>query len=659
VVCPILVGRAPHLAALDACLDRTATGQRQILLITGEAGIGKSRLVREACARARGRGFGVVQGTCFETDRGLPYAPFLDLLSGVADADAAQLANLLQERPPSANASDIDFTRRRISQAFGALFKQLAAAQPVLLVLEDMHWSDEASIELLRILVRELAASPVLLLLTYRSDEVSPALRTLLASLDRTRVAFEIALQPLTLSEIDALLRAVFALDRPARADFLDLIGTLSEGNPFFIEEILSALIARGEIFLEGGQWERKPLPELHVPRTVWEAVQQRSANLSPTAAELLVLAAVVGRRFSLGLLQVLSDQDDATLIESIKELLGAGLVVEESAEQCAFRHALTREAVYGGLLGRERQALHRRVAELIESLHRDQLETLDDHLDLAHHYFEGAVWDKALRFGAAAGERALALYAPRAAIEQLSRALDAARRIGVDPVPVLSHARGLAHEMLGDFDAAREDLEAAIDGASAHGDEALLWRALLDLGLLWAGRDYTQTGTYVQQALEVARRLGDEASVAHSLNRLGNWHMNVQRIEDALACHHEALAIFEKVADRRGVAETLDLLGATSQQATDPARAAEYYDRALPLLRDLDDRRRMVNVMVLRTVLEGAYTIDRIEPSTLRGASALHDAEAALTMAREIGWRAGESFASWELALYLGPRGE
>jgi DNA-binding CsgD family transcriptional regulator len=654
-------------------LERARPGAGQVLLISGEAGIGKTRLVREAVARAQAAGYIVLQGACYETDRALPYAPFIDLLRAYFEADpgaAAAVARVptraslgrlvpeLREAIPellSVPPSDAETSKRDTVHAFHALFTQLASTRPLLVVVEDVHWSDDTSAELLLHLARHVRSAPIALLLTFRSNEDHAALAGLRAGLNRERLAAELHVQRLTRGEIDAMVQAIFHLDRPTRADFLDVLANLGEGNPFLIEEMLRSLVASGDIFLSEGRWDRKPLPELRVPRSIREAVEQRVNMLGESARRSVQLAAVVGRRFGFSLLQRLCASDETAILDSIKQLLAAGLVVEESADAFAFRHALTREAIYAGLLARERQTLHSQVAELIEELHTDEPETLDDHLDLAYHYYEGAVWDKALDFGLRAGERALALYAPRAAVDQLSRALSAAGHVGVSAPIELRYARGQAYHMLGEFDPARDDLTAVLEAAQAEADERLAWRALLDLALLWAGRDYERTGAYVREAVTVAERLNDPVCVADSLNRLGNWHMNVQQTDAALDCHQRALSIFEELGDRRGIAESLALLGATSQQAADPVRAAEYYDRAIPLLRELDDRPGLVEALVLRTVIGGAYTVDRLAPSVAVSV----DADAGLMMARDMGWRAGESFASWELALWLGPRGE
>jgi DNA-binding NarL/FixJ family response regulator len=671
-VSPVLVGRGQHAAALDACLDRAQTGDGHVLLLSGEAGIGKTRLVGEAQTRALERGFQVLQGTCFETDRALPYAPFIDLLRGYLAADPtsdavasianrAALAALVPElrevvsNGDSAPRIDAESVKRETIHGFGALFRQLAALRPMLVIIEDVHWSDDTSAELLLHLARHCRSAPIAIVLTFRPDETPPALGGLLAGLNRERLASELRVQRLRRPDIGAMVEAIFRLDRPPRADFLDLLGNLSEGNPFLIEEILRSLVASGEIFFRDGRWDRKPLPELHVPHTIREAVEQRVARLSPSARRSVQFAAVVGRRFGFTFLQSLCAAEEPAILDSVKELLAAGLVVEESAETFAFRHALTREAVYAGLLARERQALHRQVAELIEGLHSDQPDALDDHLDLAYHFYEGTVWDKALDFGLRAGERALSLLAPRAAIEQLSRALEAANQLRIAPPVELRHARGQAFSMLDEFDAARDDFAAVLEAAGADGDDLLGWRVQLDMALLWHGRDIERGGVYVQQALEAAQRLNDPACIAESLNRLGDWHMSVQQPDAALESHRRALALFEELGDREAIAETLVLLGVTRQQAAEPVQAAAFFERAIPILRDLDDRPRLIDALVLRTVIGGAYTFDRVAPSLPLPL----DAEAGLQLARTGGWRAGESFAAWELAMWHGPRGE
>src|SRR5205085_8517984 len=180
-------------------------------------------------------------------------------------------------------------------------------------------------------------------------------------------------------------------------------------------------------------------------------------------ARELLALAAVAGRRFDFTLLQRVMQRDEHQLLLLIKELIDAQLVVEESDELFAFRHALTRQAIYTELLARERKALHRTIAITMEQLYVSGRPLHDTHLaDLAYHFYEAGTWEKALEYAQRAGEKAQTLYAPYATIDHFSHALDATSHLSVEPTATLFRARGMAYEILGEFEHARADYEAA-----------------------------------------------------------------------------------------------------------------------------------------------------------------------------------------------------
>jgi predicted ATPase len=214
--------------------------------------------------------------------------------------------------------------------------------RPLLVVLEDIHWCDDTSLDWLLYFARQLDTSPLLLVMTYRPDAAHPTLNHLLANLDRIPGVSEIRLSPLTRSDVDAMLRAIFELTSSPRAEFLDALFELTEGNPFFIEEVLKSLLAAGDIYQIGGEWTRKPLRELAIPRSIQVAVQERTARLAPPAQHILTLAAVMGQRFDFSLLRTITRQSEDELLTHLKALMASQLVVEESEERFAFRHALT-----------------------------------------------------------------------------------------------------------------------------------------------------------------------------------------------------------------------------------------------------------------------------------------------------------------------------
>ena len=321
VVCPVLIGREADLAALHVLVEQAKRGEGQVALIGGEAGIGKSRLVLETKTTLP-MGFVPLQGNCFQADSALPYAPFLDVLRSSFSGSfpltrqdelapfAQELSQFLSdmiplvpERPPLILPSSLDpqQERRRLFALLLHFFMQQATRQPLLFIVEDLHWSDETSLELLLYLARGCIHLPILFMLTYRNDEVSPELRHCLAEFDRGHLAQDFSLQRLTRTEVDAMLRTIFAMHQAVPTGLVESIYALTEGNPFFIEEILKSLIATGEITNREGVWERtlifgKHTRHLSIPRSVQDAVYQRTKQLSTPARQVLTLAACGGK---------------------------------------------------------------------------------------------------------------------------------------------------------------------------------------------------------------------------------------------------------------------------------------------------------------------------------------------------------------------------
>ena len=665
IVSPIMVGREAHLDALRRAIDAALAGEGQVVLVAGEAGIGKSRLVREAAEVARERGMRVLIGQCFEPDHALPYAPLRDLvrsnllrqswaepiLTEVALDLGALLPELARLQPDpvlSPNAGP-EQDRRRIVHAFTRLFAAITTQSPLLLIVEDAHWSDEASLDLLVQLARFVrggGTGPAMLVITYRGDEIAPALAAALAALDRERLAAEARLGPLPRAEVIAMLHAMSDRRGALSADLAEAIYRQSEGNPFFVEELLRSALAS----VAGPGTAAIPLP-----RSIAEAVGRQVRRLSDGARATLTLAAVSGRRFDFALLEALSGYDEEQLLDHVKELVAARLIVEESADRFAFRHALTRQAIADPLLARERRALHRQVLTAI--LRIDPGAGEHQAADLARHAVAAGAWTDALQYGRQAGEQALALYAPGAAVELLTYAIDAAARLGLAPPSALPRSRGLAHETVGDFELARTDYEAAAALARAAGSKADQSEAFLALGSLWAGRDYDRSGPYVRQALDLARASGDRALLARALNRLANWYAN--REEPAAAFHHheEALTIFEAIGDRRGIAETLDLLGMARYLAADLVGAAAAYRRVIPMLREVDDRHTLVNGLAGLSFTMSSLDISIAVPAPGSYEERLALAEEAIAVAREIDGRSDEALAHCCAAFVVGER--
>jgi DNA-binding CsgD family transcriptional regulator/tetratricopeptide (TPR) repeat protein len=674
VLCPVLIGRANDLQRLDQLLTQAQGGKGQIALISGEAGIGKSRLIREAKEKASERAV-ILEGYCFQTESLLPYAPFLDLfrnffetrsreeIAYLMEASAPQLGKLFPElalylpdlTPSKMPDLDPEQEKRRLFQALAQTLTDLAGRQPLIIIIEDLHWSDSTSLEFLLLLARRIASQPMLLLLTYRSDETTPELTHFLAELDRERLGMEFLLKPMSPPDVEDMLQAILGASQvPIIKEFLDILFPLSEGNPFFIEEILKALSAEGNISYIDGAWDRKEINLLHIPRTIQDAVQRRTQQLDEGTLQALTLASVTGRRFDFRLLHDLLQVQEADLMVMLKELIAAQLVTEETADNFAFRHALTREAVYTTLLLRERQALHRRVGEAMEHLYADSIHL---HLaDLSYHYYTGGLWQKAFNYSQKAGEQARKLYSQREAVVYYSRALVAARHLHIAGESELLSARGHAYEILGDFKSALEDFEHARRIAQEQQNGQAEWQTLMDLGFLWQGRDYQRTGEFFRQAEELARKLNDTKLHAISLNRLGNWFVNVGQTTQGLEAHRQALAIFEQNDDQQSIAETRDLLGMATLQHGDQIGSYAHYQHAIQLFRNLEDKPGLISALTVASTTSYWDETDFVPAQS--HAENEEMAMEALKLARQMRWAAGEAFLAWTMARGLATRG-
>jgi len=671
LLCPKIIGRTPELVALGVLVEQAKGGQGHLALLRGEAGIGKSRLVAETKATAAGLDFLLLQGNCFRSDRFFPYAPLLDLLrayisthAAIAAQDLKPLATalsrllpdltlLLPELAPVAELPPLDpeQEQRRLFAVLTHFLTQQARQHPVLLVMEDLHWSDETSLEFLLHLAPRCSQLPLLLLCTYRSDEFALSLRPFLTEVHRARLAQELTLTPLSRDEVDDMLHEISLTQHPLPADLLDALYPLTEGNPFFVEELLSTYLTRAVSTLPkqgGGRPLGKdvPLGKLPFPRSVQEAVQQRTERLSQEARRVLTLAAVAGRRFDFAVLQQVLHCDEASLLALIKELIEAQLVMEESAEQFAFRHALTRQAIYEGLLARERASLHRTIAEALESL-CSSAALREAHLaDLAAHCSQAGMWAQALEYGQLLGEKALALSAPRAAVQHVTGALGAAHHLAMTPPAALYRVRGQAYDSLGEFEGARADYEQALHLARESGDRDLEWQCLLDLGVLWTGREYQQAGVWLRQALELAQVLASPSQQGHTLNRLGNWLINVGQVEEGLRMHHEALALFEELHETQGIAATLNVLGVDYAFSGDLLNTARYYEQSIALLRAGGDPRALSSSLSTFAYWSSSCLTETTFAILGTKEACLRSTTEGLQLAIQADWPSGQAFA-------------
>jgi tetratricopeptide (TPR) repeat protein len=336
-------------------------------------------------------------------------------------------------------------------------------------------------------------------------------------------------------------------------------------------------------------------------------------------------------------------------------------LVVEQAELQIGprrlsrfkFGHALIQNYLYQQLSRGERRLLHGKTAAALENCWGEWANEVA--VQLAHHYDRAGDDGRALYYFTRAAENARRVSANEEARAHYTRAIEAAKRFSADGESVIELflGRGRACQTLGDFEGALADYETALQLVGTSGDSAfelLEWRALIDLGRLWASRDYSRSQVCFQDALELAQRMGDPKVVAESLNWMGNWYLNQADPQAAMAHHRQALEILEQDGDRRDLATTLDLLGIAGLLRGDISASVGYYDRAIPLFRELDDQSNLASSLTGRGHAGcSTYSLLTLVPSALP-ISPRRDFEEAARITREIGSPAGEAWVQWSL---------
>jgi DNA-binding CsgD family transcriptional regulator/tetratricopeptide (TPR) repeat protein len=501
---PVLVGRDRELALLHGHFTAALHGRGNLVLVGGEAGIGKTAVAETLCQEAREQGTLVLVGRCYDLTETPPYGPWVELFAHYRPTD-----NL---PPPPAPFAERGTVGAVASQAalFNAVLGFLTALtteRPLVLLLEDVHWQDPASLDLLRFLAREVSALPALMIVTYRADELTRhrPLHHLLPTLVRESHAARIDLRPLDDDAIRTLVDARFSLPTPDAERLTRFVQQRAEGNALFIGELLRSLVESGVLRDEGGRWSLTALAHVALPPLLRQVIDARVTRLDTDGQRVLAVAAVVGHEVALVLWALAAEVDEAFLLGLIEAATTANLLVETSdGLRVRFAHALVREAVYEGISPARRRVLHQRIAELlVEQPHPDP--------DVVALHFQQASDARAVPWLVKAGERAQLAYAWLTAIERYEAAL--ALLDGSDGDP---GERGWLRYRIARLRRYRTPLQSV-----AYLDEALrIADAIGDPALAAAAR-YTR-GLCLYYVNDYARAIDDMTAGADALDALG-----------------------------------------------------------------------------------------------------------------------------------------
>jgi class 3 adenylate cyclase/tetratricopeptide (TPR) repeat protein len=525
------VGRTQELNVLRGYFDHAKRGHGQVVFVTGEAGLGKSRLLLEFRRSLLDEPLTWLEGHCISYGKRIPYLPIIDLIKrtfGVEENDRDEeiiarveaetsgwgdatrqtvpyLKYLLNVNPGDESVAGMDPMERRagILDALRALLTQESKERLLVIVVEDLHWVDEKSEEALAVMVDAIQSLPVLMFVTYRPGYL-PSLG------DRTYYS-RVSLSHLPADESAAIAERVLrvtALPEQVRT----LITSKGEGNPFYVEEVTKSLVESGVLRSTNGSYTLdRPVEQVRVPDTIQEVILSRIDRLEQEAKEAIQLASVIGREFTVRLLDRISDVE-AKIDDLLSELKRLELIYEKAyfpELAYMFKHALTHDVAYSTLLIERRKNLHRTVGAAIEELYADRLS--DQFEALAHHFYEAQAWEKALEYLEKAGDKAVAAYANQEALDYYARAIELCEKLGGEVIATgaaIAEKRGHLNFVTGAVDAAITDFNQTRRLAEACGDRRREGIALAMRGCMEVWNHEIDTSV---DTLRQAVAIGDE----------------------------------------------------------------------------------------------------------------------------------------------------
>jgi len=580
-----LVGRAEELAEARELWRRAREGRGHGVLVSGEPGAGKTRLSREVLIQAALDGAIVLSGACYEYEAATPYLPFaeafrrwareqksIDALRAILGDAAPQIAKLAPEietrlgpfpERPVLPASE---ERLLFLDAVTRVFRAMAGARGLLFYVDDLHWADGGTLWLMGHLLRSLREERALLVASYREIELDRAhpLSKALVDWNRERLMTRIVLRRFKVEETRAQLSSL--LGEEVGEEFAQALQRETEGNPFFIEEVLKALIEQGAVRRESGRWKREEIGDLQIPQSMKEAIGHRLDRISPACNDVLRAAAILGKTFDFQeLVAAVGDKGEDALLDALDEAASAQLLAAGREDSFAFTHDKIREVLYEEMNPIRRRRLHLRTAEGLER-HRGRAPVAVE--KLAHHYIEAGEHERGLAFAREAGAEAERLHAYEDAIAAYGRAAECAEALGrQDEQAALEASMGKVCQISGNMIAGLDHFERALaltkDPRARASLQSMAAHSLVTVGDP-RGLDY------VREALAVLDPVHDPIDVAHARVIEARFHHLAGRHRKAVEILEGAMALVapSMETERWTAAEATTILSGVSYLA-------------------------------------------------------------------------------------------
>jgi predicted ATPase/predicted Ser/Thr protein kinase len=588
-----LIGRERELGEVTAVWRRTLTGSGHVLLLSGEAGIGKTRLARELLAQAAVSGSQIFSGICY-SEGGVPYSPFPEMIKesftrekgdlNLPDFVLTDLIRICPELGPIFPhlphlQIDTQTEQQRIFESITSWAEALTAESPVVIFIDDVHWADSTTLHLIRYLARRMEKNRLLILLTYREIELQDTgqLQLVLNDLYKERLSTRLKITRLDREQTKAMLEIMLLPTGEIGSDLIDSIYRETEGNPFFIEEVTKALIEEGKLCYQDICWVAQNGQDIQIPQSVRATIQSRLSRLPVQTQDVLLLASILGRQFEFEILKEASDLDEDAIIDSLEMAENAQIISEVSSSRSggtkfSFVHALIPSTLKEAISSLRRQRLHRRVAQAIIRT-RPEDETLLE--TLAYHYANAGDAEQALTYYIRAGNRALKVYANQEAEHYFREALELESTTSENPYLLAGLGEALFRQS--HYLESNNLWRKAIMLFRKNQDHnnmahyyARAGRSAWYLGKASEGLDICLKGLKAVEDMGLSEDMLETPGMAALLHETARAYFFNSKQENALILCHKALTMAERLGLAEVQAETLATLGVLENQEPD-----------------------------------------------------------------------------------------
>jgi diguanylate cyclase (GGDEF)-like protein len=604
-----IIGRESEITKIKEFISPIFSGNGGAVCISGEVGVGKTRLVHECVKRFQLWDIRILESSLAATTSSIPYYPFRDIIRTVINKEGKgsikeiamayqiELVKIIPEI--SGKSSDVEknifmLDKFRLFEGVRRFLALQVSKSPLFVCLDNIHWIDQGSLELLHYLIRALRKSPIFFFLIYRVEEIKDSFfQSVLQLMGREGLYEKINLETLETADIAQMLSLI--IDASPPFELIEYIFKKTRGNPFFIEELMKSLETSRALIWDEDKWKFDESKKVAIPYSVEGVVDRKLVMLNKEAQGLLEYAAVIGREFDFAFLRDITKMNEGHLFDLIDDILEVRLLKESGGERYCFSENIIREIIYNQISGAELRRYHQIVGERLLGIYKDRIKEVVE--ELSHHFYISGDRKKAIKYSMIAADRAKDAYANQDAIRFYTWVIESLRHEAIigrelEEIECL-RKRAIVSNLVGENDNAAMDLKEAIKKSKQMSDKGREADCLIAFSKVY--QDMAQCNKAAKKAgvaLEIYRELDNKKGVADSLNNIGVVYEILGDYSKALEFYQGSLKTTKEIVDRRGEAASFYNIGVIYKNLGEYSKALEFLQESLMISEEIGDHK-------------------------------------------------------------------